>query len=188
VTKVIDVPAKKVDGWLLPEVTGLMGDILISMDDKYLYFTSWLMGDIRQYDITDRKKPRLTGQIFLGGVILSDSNVTVTEDKELTKQPDPVFVKGKRLEGGPQMMQLSLDGKRLYVTSSLYSAWDKQFFPKMIKAGGQMVLIDVDVKHGGMKLNPNFLVDYANEPYGPTVPHEMRYPGGDCTSDIWLAN
>lgn len=44
----------------------------------------------------------------------------------LQKQPDPVFVKGKRLQGGPQMMQLSLDGKRLYVTSSLYSPWDKQ--------------------------------------------------------------
>lgn len=44
----------------------------------------------------------------------------------LQKQPDPVFVKGKRLEGGPQMLQLSLDGKRLYVTSSLYSPWDKQ--------------------------------------------------------------
>lgn len=44
----------------------------------------------------------------------------------LQKQPDPVFVKGKRLQGGPQMMQLSLDGKRLYVTSSLYSPLDKQ--------------------------------------------------------------
>lgn len=44
----------------------------------------------------------------------------------LQKQPDPVFLKGKRLEGGPQMLQLSLDGKRLYVTSSLYSPWDKQ--------------------------------------------------------------
>lgn len=44
----------------------------------------------------------------------------------LQKQPDPVFVKGKRLQGGPQMIQLSLDGKRLYVTSSLYSPWDKQ--------------------------------------------------------------
>lgn len=83
VEKVVDVPGKKVDGWLLPEVTGLVGDIIISLDDKYLYFTSWLMGDVRQYDITERNKPRLTGQIFLGGVIVSDSNVVVTEDKEL---------------------------------------------------------------------------------------------------------
>lgn len=41
------------------------------------------------------------------------------------ERPDPVYMKGKRLEGGPQMMQLSLDGKRLYVSTSLFSAWDK---------------------------------------------------------------
>lgn len=29
------------------------------------------------------------------------------------------------------MLQLSLDGKRLYVSSSLYSPWDKQVYPKM---------------------------------------------------------
>ena len=46
-------------------------------------------------------------------------------------QPEPFFFKGKRMPGGPQMLQLSLDGKRLYVTSSLFSVWDKQFFPKM---------------------------------------------------------
>lgn len=84
VEKVVDVPAKKVDGWALPELTGLIGDIIISLDDKYLYFSSWLMGDVRQYDITNRSKPKLTGQVFLGGVILSDSKVIVTEDKELT--------------------------------------------------------------------------------------------------------
>ena len=33
--------------------------------------------------------------------------------------------------------QLSLDGKRLYVTSSLFSPWDKQFYPDMCsKVGG----------------------------------------------------
>lgn len=31
------------------------------------------------------------------------------------------------------MLQLSLDGQRLYVTTSLYSAWDKQFYSDMVK-------------------------------------------------------
>ncbi len=31
------------------------------------------------------------------------------------------------------MIQLSLDGKRLYVTNSLYSPWDKQFYPDLAK-------------------------------------------------------
>ena len=71
--KVIDIPNKEVEnkeplmfyektnlviqveGWILPEMPGVMTDILISMDDKYLYFSNWLHGDIRQYDITDTR-------------------------------------------------------------------------------------------------------------------------------------
>ena len=34
---------------------GVMTDIIISMDDKYLYFSNCLHGDIRQYDITDTR-------------------------------------------------------------------------------------------------------------------------------------
>jgi len=186
--KVIDVPAKQVSGWMLPEVNGMITDILLSLDDRFLYFSCYLQGDVRQYDISDPANPKLTGQVFLGGVIVSDSNVKVTQDLELKQQPDPVYVKRRRLYGGPQMLQLSLDGKRLYVSSSLYSPWDKQFYPEMVKKGGTIVLLDVDTVNGGMKLNESFLVDFADEPNGPALPHEMRYPGGDCTSDIWLVN
>lgn len=42
---------------------GLITDILISLDDRYLYFSNWLHGDIRQYDITDRRNPKLVGQV-----------------------------------------------------------------------------------------------------------------------------
>lgn len=31
------------------------------------------------------------------------------------------------------MLQLSLDGKRLYVTTALFSPWDKQIYPDMVK-------------------------------------------------------
>ena len=37
----------------------------MSLDDKFLYFSNWLHGDIRQYDITDTKKPKLVGQVRL---------------------------------------------------------------------------------------------------------------------------
>lgn len=36
-----------------------------------------------------------------------------------------------------------------------------------------------------MSIDENFLVEFANEPAGPARAHEMRYPGGDTTSDIW---
>ena len=62
-----------------------------------------------------------------------NGNVKVTEDKELSDQPEPLFIRGKRVNGGPQMLQLSLDGKRLFVTTSLFSSWDLQFYPDLVK-------------------------------------------------------
>nr|prf selenium binding protein [Mus musculus] len=186
VEKVIQVPSKKVKGWMLPGVPGLITDILLSLDDRFLYFSNWLHGDIRQYDISNPQKPRLAGQIFLGGSIVRGGSVQVLEDQELTCQPEPLVVKGKRIPGGPQMIQLSLDGKRLYATTSLYSAWDKQFYPDLIREGSMMLQIDVDTVNGGLKLNPNFLVDFGKLPLGAALAHELRYPGGDCSSDIWI--
>jgi len=186
--KVIDIPSKKVEGWVLPEMPAVLTDILISMDDKYLYLSCWVHGDLRQYDITDMKNPKLTGQVFLGGCITKEFGVKVTEDKELTEQPQARYIQGKRIYGGPQMIQLSLDGKRLYVTTSLFSPWDKQFYPEMCEKGSMLLQIDVDHENGGMKLNEEFLVDYANEPDGPCLAHEIRYPGGDSTSDIYLTH
>jgi len=184
--KVIDVPNKGVDGWILPEMPGVITDIIISMDDKYLYFSNWLHGDIRQYDITDTRNPKLVGQIFLGGSILKDGPVTVTKDTELSVQPAVRYHKGKRIYGAPQMLQLSLDGTRLYVTTSLFSHWDKQFYPDMCDKGSMMFIIDVDTENGGLQLNNDFLVDFGDEPDGPVLAHEIRYPSGDCTSDIYM--
>ncbi len=95
-------------------------------------------------------------------------------------------LRGKQLEGGPQMLQLSLDGKRLYVTNSLFSTWDNQFYPNMAEEGSYLLQIDCDTEKGGLKLNEKFFVDFGKEPDGPARAHEMRYPGGDFTSDIWI--
>jgi len=177
--KVIAVPAIQVEGWALPNMPGLITDILISLDDKYLYFSNWLHGDIRQYDITDTQNPRLVGQVFVGGSL---SKVTIVNG-------DPVeatVVSGHKLRGGPQMIQLSLDGKRLYVTNSLFSTWDKQFYPDMATEGSHILQIDVNTDTGGLHINEQLFVDFSKEPGGPALAHEMRYPGGDCTSDIWV--
>ena len=34
-----------------------------------------------------------------------------------------------------------LDGKRLYVTNSLFSPWDKQFYPEMEQKGGYLLQV-----------------------------------------------
>jgi selenium-binding protein 1 len=167
VEKVIQVDPVPHEGWPFP-VPGLITDILVSMDDCYLYFSDWLHGDIRQYDIGDPRHPKLTGQVWVGGV--------------LGREPS---VKNRKLTGGPQMMQLSLDGRRLYVTNSILSVWDNQFYPDIAKYGSYLMQIDCDPEHGGMKVNENFFVDFGKEPLGPARAHEMRFPGGDCSSDVF---
>jgi methanethiol oxidase len=124
------MPAEDVEGWPMP-VPGLITDLLVSMDDRFLYFSNWLHGDLRQYDISNPSNPELTGQVWCGGLL------------EKTQE-----VAGRRLEGGPQMLQLSLDGKRLYVTNSLYSSWDNQFYPKMAEEGSYLLQIDCDTEQG----------------------------------------
>ena len=49
-----------------------------------------------------------------------------------------------------------------------------------------MLQIDVDIENGGLKLNNTLCVDFSDGDNGVALAHEMRYPGGDCTSDIWL--
>ncbi|KAF9606196.1 hypothetical protein IFM89_023651 [Coptis chinensis] len=181
----ISVSPLKVKNWILPEMPGLITDFLISLDDRYLYFVNWLHGDVRQYNIQDPKKPILSGQVWVGGLIQKGSLV-VAEDED-GKETQFKFQKSRKpTEGGPQMIQLSLDGKRLYITNSLFSAWDRQFYPEMVEKGSHMLQIDVDTENGGLAINPNFFVDFSQEPEGPSLAHEMRYPGGDCTSDIWV--
>jgi len=168
VDKIIDV--ESIDNKILPvPMPGLITDILVSMDDKFLYFSNWLHGDLRQYDISDPSKPKLTGQVWIGGLLGKADNVN-----------------GRLVNGAPQMIQLSLDGKRLFVTTSLFSSWDNQFYPKMNESGGMMLIVDCDNINGGMKIRDDFMIDFGAEPNGPSRAHETRYPGGDCSSDIWL--
>jgi selenium-binding protein 1 len=168
VQKVIDIPSIEQDGWPFP-VPSLITDLLISMDDRYLYLANWLHGDVRQYDISDPAHPQLKAQIWCGGVLGKGEQGG-----------------SHRLYGGPNMLQLSLDGKRLYVTSSLLSSWDNQFYPDIAKQGSYLIKINCDTVNGGLSLDPDFFIDFGQEPAGPARAHEIRYPGGDCTSDIWV--
>jgi selenium-binding protein 1 len=156
--KVVEIEPREVKGWPMP-VPGLITDQVLSLDDRYLYCSNWLHGDLRQYDVSDPARPRLKGQVWLGGV--------------LSERRHP---NGRKLSGGPQMLQLSLDGRRLYVTNSLYSSWDNQFYPGM---ESWMAKIDISAD-GRMRLDPKFFVDF-----GKARAHETRLPNGDPTSEIW---
>ncbi len=165
--QVVEVPARQVAGQGAP-VPGLITDIVLALDDRWLYLANWLHGDVRQYDVTDPAKPRLAGQVWLGGLV-----------------GEPSAIAERKMTGGPQMLQLSLDGKRLYVTNSLFSIWDDQFYPDMAQKGSYLARIDCDTVKGGMSVDPRFFVDFGKEPGGPSRAHEIRFPYGDSTSDIW---
>jgi methanethiol oxidase len=159
---VIEIDPIPLDGWPFP-VPSLITDMVVSMDDRSLYLSNWLHGDLRRYDIADPANPRLVGQLWLGGVL---------------GKPDS---SGRGLNGGPQMLQLSLDGRRLYVTNSLLSTWDNQFYPDL---RGWMLKVDCH-PDGGMTIDPRFFVDFHRRPAGPARAHEVRLEGGDSTSEIF---
>ena len=75
------------------------------------------------------------------------------------------------------MVEVSRDGRRVYVTNSLYLPWDAQFYPEGIQ--GWMVKLDADPA-GGMSLDPNFFLDFGDQ-----RPHQVRLQGGDASTDSY---
>lgn len=102
----------------------LVTDITISEGNGMLYVALWLYGTVLQYDISDMKNPVLTGGVAnLGGVTRIDPFVNVFNPNGYEYAP------GIQYPGGPQMLKLVASGKELYITNSLFSSWDMQFYP-----------------------------------------------------------
>ena len=140
-------------------VPPLVTDIDLSLDDRFLYVSCWGTGEMRQYDVTDPLNPTLAGSVHVGGIVRN------------TKHPS-----GKDFGYGPQMVEISRDGERVYWTNSLYSTWDDQFYPG--ERGAAMVKADVG-DSGGLTLDETFYVEF---PDGYRS-HQIRLEGGDCSTD-----
>ncbi len=169
IRKVIEIPAEPADPDLLPPmlkgfgaVPPMITDINLSLDDRFLYVSCWISGEFRQYDVSDPFHPVLTATIQLGGIV--------------RRAEHPAYP-GTPLNGGPQMVEVSRDGQRVYLTNSLYRTWDEQFYPDGIQ--GWMAKIDVP-EQGGMRLDPKFFLQM-----GSMRPHQVRLEGGDASSDSY---
>lgn len=169
VRKAIEIPAEPADPDSLPPVLKgfkavppLVTDINLSLDDRYLYVSCWGTGEFRQYDVSDPCSPWLAGSVKLGGIVRRAAHPA--------RQSMP-------LNGGPQMVAVSRDGRRVYVTNSLYSAWDEQFYPDGIR--GWMAKFDVG-ENGGMHLDRDFLQGFEG-----LRPHQVHLEGGDASSDSY---
>ena len=163
--KTITIPARPLDADLLPPllkgfgaVPPVVTDIGLSLDDHYLYVACWGTGELLQYDVTDPFAPKQTGAIELGGIFHRADHPS-----------------GRPWAGGPQMIEISRDGKRVYTTNSLYGAWDPQFYPEGIP--GAMAQVDV-LDGGGIKVNTDFLVEFPGY-----RAHQVRLEGGDSSTD-----
>ncbi|NHD15548.1 MULTISPECIES: selenium-binding protein SBP56-related protein [Actinopolyspora] len=170
--KVVTIPAEEADPDVLPPVLRPFGavpplvtDINLSVDDRFLYVSCWGTGELKQFDVRDPRHPVETGSVRLGGIARA---------AEHPAEP------GSPLSGGPQMVEVSRDGRRVYVTNSLYGAWDDQFYPAGV--GAWMARIDAD-PGGGMRLDPEFFPNGA-EFRGLRV-HQVRLQGGDASSDSY---
>jgi selenium-binding protein 1 len=165
--KTINIPAEPADERVLPPalkpfkaVPPLITDIDLSLDDRLLYVSCWGTGELRQYDVSDPFAPKQVGSVKIGGIV----------NRAAHPASGP-------LNGGPQMVELSRDGKRVYFTNSLYSTWDDQFYPDGLT--GWMVKADV-APNGGMTLDPRFFLES-----GDTRPHQVRLEGGDASTDTF---
>jgi methanethiol oxidase len=170
VKKVIDIPAEAADPDALPPmlkgfkaVPPLVTDIDLSMDDRFLYVACWGTGELRQYDVSDPFAPTLTGTVRIGGIV--------------ARAPHPKAA-NVPLNGGPQMVEVSRDGRRVYFTNSLYGAIDAQFYPEGLD--GWMVKLDAQ-PDGGIAFDPAFFIAWPQS----HRPHQVRLEGGDCSSDSY---
>jgi methanethiol oxidase len=83
----------------------------------------------------------------------------------------------KRLLGGPQMVEISRDAKRVYFTNSLYSTIDDQFYPD--RMNGWMAKLDVS-DGGAITFDEKFFIDF-----GEARSHQVRLEGGDASTDTF---
>jgi selenium-binding protein 1 len=173
VDKVITIPAEPADAADLPPalqpfgaVPPLVSDIDLSVDDRWLYVSCWGTGELKQYDVSDPFHPVETGSVRLGGIA--------------GRVPHPA-APDQRLAGGPQMVEISRDGKRVYITNSLYASWDEIFYPDGV--GAWVAKLDADVDNGGLTADARFFPN-GDDFRGLRV-HQTRLQGGDASSDSY---
>jgi methanethiol oxidase len=172
--KVVTIPAEPAEASVLPlalqpfgAVPPLVSDIDLSVDDRFLYVSCWGTGELKQYDVSDPAHPKETGSVRLGGI---------------TGRVAHPAAPSLPLAGGPQMVEVSRDGQRVYFTNSLYGAWDDQFFPDGV--GAWMAKVDTDPDAGGgLRIDEGFF-PHGDDFRGLRV-HQVRLQGGDASSDSY---
>ena len=106
-------------------------------------------------------QPEETGSVRIGGIV--------------GRAPHPASA--QPLNGGPQMVEVSRDGRRVYVTNSLYCPGTRSSTPTASRAGWSS---SMPTRRAACSLDPNFFLDFGDQ-----RPHQVRLQGGDASSDSY---
>jgi|GEM_PF-32204 len=102
---------------------------------------------------------------------------------DITDPFNPLYVDQVTIPSS-QMMRLSPDNRRLYVTNSLLSTWDDTEFPAGVTRNTDygIYLVNIDHEDGGMEVDDEFFVDLDNvqklNDVGPARPHQVFFDPG----------
>lgn len=157
---ILTIPAEPASRSLLPPllhqwgaVPPLVSDLRLSTDRRTLLVACWGTGALLRYDVTRPEAPRLLARLGIGGIANRAGHPS-----------RPAL----RLEGGPQRITLSPDGRHAYVTNGLGSDWDSHFYPGGVHGWMARAELAAD---GSMRWDRDFLV---------------RFPDGALPDQVWL--
>ena len=120
----------------------------------------WGTGELKRFDVSNPRGRARPASVRLGGIV----------ERRAHPPRGP-------LTAARRWSRSSRDGRRVYLTNSLYAAWDEQFYPDGID--GWLVKLDAG-EDGSLTLDPDVFVEFSGE-----RPHQVRLGGGDASSDSY---
>ena len=141
----------------------LVTDINLSVDDRFLYVSCWGTGELRQYDVSDPFNPVL------------DRHRATRRDRapHARTRARP----GKPLNGGPQMVEVSRDGRRVYLTNSLYTPVGRAVLSR------RHPRLDGEARRRAPTAASRSTRSSWSSSRTGMRPHQVRLQGGDASSD-----
>ena len=160
--QVIAVEPVELEGWPFP-VPGLITDLVLSMDDRFLYLSNWLHGDLRQYDVSDPAQAAADRAALARRCARQPERRRARAERRPADAPALV----RRAPALRDELALLDLGQPVLPGASLVAA------PRGLRP------------EGGMEVDRDFFVDFHDRPSGPARAHEVRLQGGDCTTEIF---
>jgi methanethiol oxidase len=144
-------------GFTISNVGNALWRFRMSQDGRFTYARAGDLGNCRPGDLRQSPDDRY---LYVSCIASSEVQAWDISDPDNIRLHDTI-------QGLVQanMMHMTGDGRRLYVTNSAISTVD--YSPRYAL---RLIYVGPD---GRMKLDPQFVVDFARPPDGPARPHDM---------------